>query len=276
MSQLCAGIALALLVLSLPASANFRAPRETHESPSSALYAPTPKPIVREERLEIGCEGEGCRIEAVYRVESAVPRRVTLEFIVPDGVTIEARVGASTASVAARAFDPGDARERDARRGLFHEPLEALHKASFEASLEAGITEITVRYAQPVSSQERGQGYFHAGSPVGLVQYELWPLKEWTLADDFALHARVRMRRDPPGLWARLFGTTSSLACSVSTFEDCGFEAESGPELLCKQEAPLPGPVQRDGHLVVETRLGRDLPDRLTCELGDEGLLTAP
>ena len=87
--------------------------------------------------------------------------------------------------------------------------------------------------------------------------YLLGPIKQWSLAPDFAITLEVSMPREPPNWCKRTFGKVRGIACMRSWDEVLDGHGE-----------------QRGARFVYTATLrGRDFPDRLECRLGDEDLL---
>jgi hypothetical protein len=93
-------LAAALLMYSLPAWANLRAPKATPGQVSSALY-PAQEVEVGRETLTIACERIHCAVEAVYHLKAERASSVDLEFILPRGVEVEASLGQKPLAVEA-------------------------------------------------------------------------------------------------------------------------------------------------------------------------------
>ena len=247
-----------------PARANLRAPGYVPHSPSSALYAPAGGLTVTGEELTFECDGR-CAVTAAYAVTAARAGRLAFEFILPVKEQVAVRVGPAGEAVKVGPAEPLGAREAKAMRAALarahRDDRVALYRARFEATLAAGANRVVVTYVQPLGAYERDYGYFKKGRWVHTFQYEVWPLKEWTLAPGFTARLTVTMPRPAPGWWKRTFGTVRSIACRA---------------LKEDSSTPLVGArlTQRQGTLEYRVDLAAaTLPDRLVCNLGDEDLI---
>ena len=125
-------------------------------------------------------------------------------------------------------------------------------RALFNGRLVEGSNTVNVRYIQPLSILEARYGYFVSSRFVEHFLYILEPLKEWKLAENFALDLKVstlrkRADRDPWKLFKR-----RSISCSLPG-----------------------GEVSREnGRVVYRNRVGREFPDFLVCVMGDRDLLS--
>jgi hypothetical protein len=246
------------------AAANLRAPGSVPHSPSSALYAPAGGLTVTGEELAFDCS-ERCAVTAAYAVTAAKEGRLAFEFILPVKEQVAVRVGPASAAVKVGPAEPLGEREA---KGLaaagarsFRGDRVPLYRARFEATLAAGANRIVVTYSQPLGAYERDYGYFKKGRWVQAFQYEVWPLKEWTLAPGFTAKVTVTMPRPAPGWWKRTFGQVRSIACH-------GMTGDKGASLA---GARL---TQKGRTLEYRVDLGAAaLPDRLACSMGDEDLI---
>ena len=252
-------IALLLSCVPATASANLRAPITFDKSPSSAvLSTPASGLVVLGEQLTFRCEAtHACEVSATYQVEVAEAVEVELAFIAPSDVTIAARVGevsAPVTTVPTSRFDP------EQHKRLPWELQEAtLYEARFRASLVKGRNAIHVSYEQPLSSFETDYGYWRDGRYVDVLRYEVWPLWEWTLADDFALDLTLSIRREPPGWWTRNFGTWTDANCVAQGVKVAPMERRSRKDTK--------------GWYVQTWRLGSDLPERIECYRADDDIV---
>jgi hypothetical protein len=246
------------------ASANLRAPGSVPHSPSSALYVPAGGLTVTGEELTFDCD-DRCAVTAAYAVTAAKEGRLAFEFILPVKEQVAVRVGPLGAPVQVGPAEPLGERETKgmaaASARSYRNDRTPLYRARFEATLVKGPNRIVVTYSQPLGAFERDYGYFKKGRWVQVFQYEVWPLKEWTVAPGFAAKLTVTMPRPAPGWWKRTFGKVRSIACHGSTGDKGGPFA--GARL-----------TQKGRTLEYRVDLGAAaLPDRLGCNLGDEDLI---
>lgn len=268
-----------LLGTAMPTLANIRAPKEFHYPPSSALYHSEMNLTVQKEKLTFLCDEQACDVTATYYIKAPTEQELVFEFILPANVNVSARVGNAGISVQTISVSkPLDDREKDALLSLFSNKLGQLFKANFRGILHRGINDIQVKYIQPLSAIERDYGYFKEGQFVKYLQYELWPLKEWHLSEDFNLELVVKMKRMQPNWWKRTFGTVRSMSCSIVRFRKCDSNSSNSTAKdafsFCKDYSFLPkNPIQQGEYLVLTTSLDQNLPERLICEMGDNDLL---
>jgi hypothetical protein len=258
---------LLLLVTLTPglAAANLRAPGFVPHSPSSALYPPAGALTVTGEELVFDC-AQRCAVTATYAVTAAKEGRLAFEFILPVKEQVAVRVGPAGAAVQVGPAEPLSEREAHAMRAArargFRDDKVPLYRARFEALLRAGANAILVTYSQPLGAYERDYGYFFKkGRWVQTFHYEVWPLKEWTLAPGFTAKLTVTMPRRAPSWWKRTFGKVRSIACR---------------SLKDDSDTPLAGArlTQKGRRLEYRAEVSAAaLPDRLACSLGDEDLI---
>jgi hypothetical protein len=251
---------LLALTLPQPARANLRAPRRVPHDGSSALYPAAGNEVLREE-LSFACKHNACVVTARYTVRAREAQELALSFIVPGAVRVRTSVSGKEQEarmVESEALDP---RELASLSLDTRQDPQTLHKASFNALLQAGENVIEVRYTQPGDGVERDYGYFSDGSFVYQVRYELWPLKEWTLAADFKLTLNVSYQREKtPSAWKRLFGRFDTIACANEQGKRVGKRA-SRSERTSNWSSTLSA---------------KQLPDRLICSMGRESLVDLP
>lgn len=233
---------------STPLLANMRAPRYIEHGPSFSLAPPVNNPLtVRKEKLNIDCDYESCLVQAVYFLHSLTSSTLAFTFILPTDTAVEARVG-GTRSPATVARDE----KQTWRSPIGRSDEQPLYQATFSGLLTAGENVITVKYRQPLTLMERDYGYFTDGRFVALFSYQLKPLKEWQLADDFTLHVNfsgLRKRPDRDGGWSLLRTRTVD----------------------CMQSGQV---IENDSdHLNLSLTFGHVFPDTLVCRMGDRDLL---
>ncbi|MCC6749975.1 MAG: hypothetical protein IT371_20080 [Deltaproteobacteria bacterium] len=253
--------ALALVTGGAPARANLRAPVILDRPASTGLMLLSGEATLRRAGLAARCDGERCSLRATYEVHAASAERCVFALLVPEGaIGRTVRVNGKEVRVASLPFVPRSPREKELvpQRPL----LGKLVRAAFEATLPAGTSRLELSYAQGLSAEERGHGYFSKGRFLHRLEQHLWPLKGWTLAPDFDLAVEVRLPRSRPGWWKRTFG-------KVRTFRCVRGDGQYKPESPLGAQAPS----QQGEELVFAIRLGRAIPDRLTCSFGDDDLL---
>jgi hypothetical protein len=250
-----------LLLFSVPASgwANMRAPRSVDPHPSSTVLSTEAEGlVVLAEQLDFRCEAaKSCDVSATYQVQSPGAMEVELAFIAPSEVTINARVGDAAAPVTTVPTSRFDKEHLERRTPELQEAT--LYEARFRAKLAPGKNNIVVTYSQPLGSFEAAHGYLVSSRFIDVLRYEVWPLQEWTLAEDFTLDVTLSVRREAPGFWTRNFGSWTEANCVVRG-------AESAPmERLTRAD--------KKGWLVQTWRLGSKLPDRIECYRGEDDII---
>lgn len=246
--------ALGLMVVAT-ASANMRAPRNLENAPSAALQAPlslrqaTPTLRVQAETLKIDCDYERCQVQARYQFMADRAARLTFTFVMPDHTPVTAVVAGRTVQAELTADTRENAGTKPGRSAA--KESTALFQAVFAGDVVAGENTVQVDYVQPLSLFERAYGYFTQSRSVEKFVYQMGPLREWTLAEDFSLAVslsspRARPERDG---WS-LFKSRSI---------DCGSPRQS---------------VKKDGdRILLSLVYARDFPDTFVCRMGDSDLL---
>jgi hypothetical protein len=256
------GREIAVLLLALAsasgARANLRAPRTEPHDGSSALYAATGVQVLRE-ALDFDCRLQNCEIAARYSLRTESAQELTLSFITPGPVAVRVQLAGADVSTERVQSEPLSERERASLSHWHRGHAESqLHTARFRVLLPRGQSDLVIAYTQPGDGEEAGYGYFKDGALTYEQRYEIWPLKEWSLAPDFRLTLRVRYARErKPRLWQRWFGGVYTLRC------------------LDERDGRISPDLPRDRQHVSFERVftAGQLPDRLLCELGPENLL---
>ena len=241
------------------ARANLRAPKRVPHQPSSVITGLVDGFVVHGETLTFACDPVACRVKATYAIEAKEAASAALQFILPSQpaggrVVIRARSGQQDATVASADLTTEErGRLRHLRQG------EPLFRARFEVAFVAGRNEVAVEYLQPLGADEEGHGYFKDGALLRRWDYELWPIREWRRAPDFAIDVVVTVPRKPPSLWQRWFGTVESVAC-----DSFGGSGESARAAKSTRQ------VGEQLEYRTSFRGQFPLPDRLRCAWGDE------
>ncbi len=260
-----------LLSVSFQSFANLRAPQNISREPSSALYAPANAVKVLREGMTVDCDWQVCDVSVKYLIEAMQPVSTTVDFMVPQEVEVRATVGAAAVAVQKKSVPyDDDPREKDREVQQYPEVFDALFKASFPLEVATGQHEISIRYSQPLSQEERGYGYFSKGHYVSFFQYELWPLNEWQLAGNFVLDLKVGLKPEVFGDWWDSLFNEASVECFTVTFKRCD-EGQGSAGNLCRRQQPLASSKGSEA-LLIESRLDAPLPDRLFCRLSPESL----
>lgn len=241
----------------LPAVANMRVPSDYWHAPSGALSSSASLEVLGETLL-FDCGEENCDVNAIYTVRADRPLDLTFEFVLPLQTAVNARVAghdvvADVTLFENRPFDQDDPRLPDIFESDRASPI---YRATFQGRLDAGTKRIDVRYVQPLGGNEAVYGYFTTSRWVMFFEYELKPLKEWSLAEDFALDLSVSMPRRPPeeSVWSSIVSARRSIECFM----------------------PNAAVTEQGDRIMYNVRRGRDFPDRLVCQMGDRDLLKDP
>lgn len=244
--------------VSFSAMANMRAPDNYWPGSSSALSKAAGLKVLGETLL-FDCGEESCDVDAIYTVQADRPLDLTFEFMLPVQTTVNAWVAGHKVPTDTLPFG-GWRNDRDdprvPRTYGRHDESRPIYRAIFQGRLDAGANRVEVRYVQPLGADEAAYGYFTTSRWIRVFGYELKPLKEWSLAEDFALDIFVSTPRTPPGesAWSSIFSKKRSIECFM----------------------PNPAIIEQDDKIVYSVRLGRDFPDRLICQMGDRDLLPDP
>lgn len=237
--------------------ANLRAPLRVVESPSSALYTPGGAVEVVAEALAFRCDANACRVEATYDLRAAEAAAVTLTFISPVAGPVAVELlapGGEAVSILAQAHlaESLDAREQAIMEGGAWRDV-PVYRASFDAPLPAGPSQIAVSYQQELTLEERGHSYFSDGDLLYLVEYHLWPIKEWRADPELAVELEISIPREAPGMWARLWRSFASIGCAA---------LDGDPSISSRR-------VQVGDRLEYHATVPKErLPDVLRCVIG--------
>lgn len=209
------------------------APAVAAESASSRLLPPTshllvaaPGLVLLSEELHFSCDELQCKVVATATVNAPAAMSVDFSFLAPQGVRIVSMVNGmpelpqverlqapATTAPAVPASGFPDLRKADDQavyRGNLWSPrvlgefVEAndMALATFTARLQEGANRLTISYTQPLAWFTTASG----GRRVSLLQYELWPLAQWSRDPAFSLQLSLRLQRPQPGWWQEKFG----------------------------------------------------------------------
>ncbi|WP_235186786.1 hypothetical protein [Serratia sp. DD3] len=243
-------ILLTTAIMLFPAlsPANMRAPNLIWQPPSFSLSSPQSNKFkVKREKLNIDCDYENCQVQAVYEITSDIQADVAFVFVMPANTPVSARVNGTLqpATVTLDEINAWKLRNSDTREY-------PLYKAAFTGQVSIGTNTINIKYNQPLTLLERDYGYFTDSRSIEQFSYQLGPLKEWPLADDFSLDvtlSSLRKRPERDGGWSILKSRTI----------DC-----MQPEQKIEKDSE---------HLNLTVKFGKKFPDTLICKIGDSDLL---
>ncbi|PVZ86639.1 hypothetical protein C9426_14550 [Serratia sp. S1B] len=228
--------------------ANMRGPRLIWQAPSFSLSSPQGNKLtVKKEKLNVDCDYDNCQVQAVYEVTSTVQADVAFVFVMPANTAVSARVNGTRqpAAVTLDKINAWKVSDNDTREY-------PLYEAAFTGKVSIGANSINIKYNQPLTLLERDYGYFTDGRIVEQFSYQLGPLKEWPLADDFSLDvtlSSLRKRPERDGGWSILKSRTI----------DC-----MQPEQQIEKDSDS---------LNLTVKFGKNFPDTLICKIGDNDLL---
>lgn len=246
----------AVLSCPIPVLANLRAPGVFWLAPSGALSNPVGLEVLGE-TLDFDCDEAQCKVKAVYKVQADRPLNLAFEFMLPVQTTVNAQVADQHVPTEVTPAGHWQPDQEDIRLpGMRWAKELPIYRATFQGQLGVGVNRIEVSYIQPLGHYEARYGYFTTSRWITFFQYELQPLKEWTLASDFSLDISVSMPRRPSGegVWSSIFSKSRSIECFM----------------------PDAAVTRQDDRLVYRARRGRDFPDHLVCQMGDHDLLSDP
>lgn len=278
-------VSFLLLPAALPA--NLRAPWQIQPFPAFSLMPGSPVQglTVLGETLDFQCDSlyeddpdpeklqaAACRVKAAYRISAKNRTQAGLEFIGPSaqGMTVLVN-GKPSVSEVSKIPMPREAAARYAAYSVCRHcgrEESFLYSAKFKASFEPGENIVAVVYLQPLASDEISYGYFQSSKWAQGFDYELWPLKEWTLAPDFQLRISIST---PKPAWWKLFAAKNPWTCSgVSLGKRPPLPLSNAPgpgiDPASLKEIDLPLQFSSDGWLWSVT-LGTAFPDRLSCSM---------
>ncbi len=208
---------LTILCLAAPAIANLRAPYMVKYEDSSAIKAVSNDLIVKSEVIhfalgkpyagnisDINKEKRTARVTATYSISSISEKDYRFEFIMPSNEETSIVINGKKAVP-----EPSVLLKKEKKGTVMMQTRTELWKASFIGVMTTGDNTIEVSYFQPVSFSEVHYGYFTRSKWSSAVGYELWPLSEWKLADNFQLRIVAVMDDDSSLLnnfWGGAYG----------------------------------------------------------------------
>jgi hypothetical protein len=232
--------------------ANARAPLELARHGSEAATGTSvPGVVVVSEALDLSCSGESCRVTASYTFISERAAETQVRFVLPEREPLTVRVNDRETSVDVNALEP--TLPPSSFGGLEREPRQRW-QAELSANLAPGINLMVARYEQPLGLIETSSGYFRSSKFAQVFRYELWPLKEWTLADTFSLRIALTVPREP-SFWDRLSEPAAVATCS-------GLPLDRGPSRSLALRRSL---SEVEDRYAID--LDRRFPDTLECRI---------
>lgn len=249
---------LLLVATSQGVHANMRGPVFKSEGSSSSLYPKADVKVQREE-LSFDCSRSFCKVKVAYWLEAKQGASTELSFITPNESEVKAQVNQQPVESKTKPLQVMRSQERRLQKEFPNnaDDLRKLYQASFPAQLNAGENRVEVEYSQPLYEFEADYGYFKKSRFLSALRYEVWPLKEWKLAEDFTLTVHANFQpQSKPNFLERNLGTIEIIRC----FDD-------------RQDAPLPTDQRKTPYGQQATFIGAKLPNRLVCLIGDDDLV---
>ncbi|WP_036097755.1 hypothetical protein [Leptospira noguchii] len=250
--KICIRSMVLLTVITLPIESNSRAPKKIHAAPGSILYAHSKNVKLLGEKLEIACEYR-CSIRANYKINSIQKGSYLFAFVLPASANLEIFQGQKIISVKSK---PDLSRKEfsDSMRVQYNgnKSYGLPHVAEFSLNLEEGIQEIEIRYQMRPGQNETGFGYFSFGDSDfwGVVEYDLWPAKEW-VSENFQLTFEMSVPEEREFF---ILGRRRKLACFG--LQKNGYETKN----LGSLES-----FYHSGKKVLRYQFGSKFPDILRC-----------
>jgi hypothetical protein len=188
------------------ALANIRAPRRRPVPEAQHLKSVGTVLAVKSENLKVECDQESCKFAVSYQLVNSAIESVTIDttFVAPVNGTIQLTCpsGASAYSPL-RSLALVDDAEKRAREG---DDSPALSEATVRCEIPSGDSNIQINYEQLAGLYEEGVSYFSSSWFRRFFYYELAPLKEWRLSEDFKLNFQFTVPDEPIGFFSSLFG----------------------------------------------------------------------
>lgn len=245
------------LMVAMPAHANLRAPITVDKSPSTALYKSGMMDlVVAGESLNFSCTSNQCDVEATYTFRTRRAQNVLLSFILPGPATVTVVVNKTKKPQSISSTEAKDPFDKIGKSYQWHHFSPSnIHEAKWRASLVNGINTVTVRYKQELALEERNHSYEKSGEMIRIVAYEVWPIKEWSRSDEFAMEFSIV---------SSVTQDADSLVCYGATMQGD------------RQDSSFLPPSRVEGGLAkISFQFKKEpLPDRLHCEMGKKENLT--
>lgn len=240
-------VIVASIAFSSLVHANMRAPRHINHAPSFSLNtAKATQLTVEKEQLNVDCGYQHCEVQAVYFIRSDISEKLAFAFVLPENVPVEVSVTGTQrpATVSKDNMHTWTSPELSVQLPLY--------QATFSGSIKAGMNIINIKYSQPLTILERAYGYLTDSRSIEQFTYQLGPLKEWALADNFSMRITLSSLRKRPE-------------------RDGGWSLTKSRAIDCFQ----PGQTQENDsdHLNLMLAFGKNFPDTLVCQIGDSDLL---
>jgi hypothetical protein len=248
---------------------NLRAPYMVRYEDSSSIKAVSKDLVVKSELLnfdlgkpytgnisEINKERKTARVTAVYQIISISEKDYAFEFVMPANEEVSIVINGK------KALSEKPALLKNEIKGTsMMQFRNELWKVLFDGKMIAGDNTLEVSYSQPVSFSEVHYGYFTKSKWSSAVGYELWPLAEWRLADDFQMKIVAVMEND--GSFVRnIFSGKYDIKLRGQYVIDKNYDDIKEVEI--KKE---------EGKIIITAEFKKTFPARLTVLYGDKDAL---
>jgi len=202
-------ISIFLALLSSNIYSNMRLPRQVLQFPSSTIFKVVPL-VVNKEILQFDCpeiyKAEllpvqlDCKVKAIYEIlsSSISNSSYSFEFISPSNKAYKILVNKNPVKYTTTLVDTNSPIFKEHKIYSFctscqkeeREKLSKLYNINFSSKLIKGTNLIQIEYLQPLSSEEYNN-YSKYVKWKHFFYYELWPLKEWNLSDNFYISVQI-------------------------------------------------------------------------------------
>ena len=281
------------------ALANMRAPYTQERFPSYPLSSVSDQFIVKKETLNFACPqvfqnssksqkltSLTCKVLATYEIQSNLSGKYELQFVSTSQqettVTVNTEIPLKVTPQKFLVKETDLEIYRLSNHCTFCKEPNELFTVTFSTVFQKGTNHISIEYFQPVSSQESDYGYFKDGKWTHSFMYELWPLKEWKLADNFTM--QLTFSTITGGVLERFWNKTVDASCSGIDLQYTEYPpsiakkgerklenylkhnlSESGIDILKENSQSY----HKEDKLIYEITLSKNFPDRLKCSYGN-------
>lgn len=146
-----------------------------------------------------------CNVHAKYRISASEQTVVELEFIGPVAADLHWQTDGQSGTVKLTHVSGPETSPDELAITSSDGPVDLpVYSATFEVTLEPGENQLNLIYKQPTSYFEMDYGYMRSSKFVHWVDYHIWPISEWQLAEEFSLEVSVSIDDPVKSAWARL------------------------------------------------------------------------
>ena len=238
-----------LLFVADCAFANIRAsrhrpiPEGQHPKPNGTSIT------VESEDLLVHCDFDICRFAVTYRLRNPAVESIRIDttFVAPVRGVIKLICPQAVTTLSE--LRPIEVIAATPHRVNSDEEHPELSEATVVCDLPNGDTSIEIRYEQLTGYREEGVGYFSSSWFRRFFLYELAPLKEWQLGDQFKLNLEFTVPDKPIGFFRSLLSLDPVMLCIGDNKELMAVERET-----------------KAGGVTFRYLFGVNFPNRLRCE----------